>query len=89
MGKIKHLIFSIHWNINRKNVLAYVNSYRSGHSRLKVQLAVLKGFSLEDITDAKEMLFKEYERILGTPPKRVGSKFKDKIEVKVGKSTEK
>ena len=35
------------------NVLAYVNSFRSGHSRLKVQLACLKGFDIKDIEDAK------------------------------------
>ena len=62
------------------NVLAYVNSYRSGHSRLKVQLACLKSFSMEDISSAKEALYKEYESILGTPTKRLGSSKKSRSE---------
>ena len=65
------------------NVLAYVNSFRSGHSRLKVQLACLKGFDLKDIEDAKELLFKEYENILGTPIRRQGGSKKNISEYNI------
>ena len=65
------------------NVLAYVNSYRSGHSRLKVQLACLKGFSIDDIADAKELLFKENENILGTPTRRQGGSKKNLSEYNI------
>ena len=65
------------------NVLAYVNSYRSGHSRLKVLLACLKGFSIDDIADAKELLFKEYEYILGTPTRRQGGSKKNISEYNI------
>ena len=62
------------------NVLAYVNSHRHGGSRLKIKEACLNEFSEEVIELAKELLYKEYDYILGSPNKRVGSPKRSKSD---------
>ena len=62
------------------NILAYVNIHRHGGSRLKIHEACMKRFSDDDIESAKELLFKEYEYVLGTPQKRVGSRLRNKSD---------
>ena len=63
------------------NVLAYINSYRHEGSELKISTACVKHFSNEDIQDAKEKLFKEYEFILCNPKVRKGGAIRGKEEL--------
>ena len=62
------------------NVLAYVDSYRDGHPDLKIQIACLKFFSVDAIENAKKVLYKEYEAILGKYTNHIGSRQKYKSE---------
>ena len=62
------------------NLLAYVNTYRKRSTNVKLFNACIKFFSKEDITSAKVALYDEYNVVLGTAPRRLGSKHKSKAE---------
>ena len=66
------------------SVLAYMNTYRHGGSKVKIITACLKHFSDDEIDTARKNIWKEYEYILGNAPKCKGSNVKVRSEFILG-----
>ena len=62
------------------DLLAYFNSYRGSCEATKLRNACLRHFNDEDVSVAKIAIYEEHPIILGEPPKRVGSRQKQKKE---------